>query len=446
MSVLFYPFAQCWRADVKLLRHQIIVLIVVISIASQSNADPGFAALKQIDICSNNHRLRFNGESISQFGARLPDIEWTVDSPHILVMHAAQSIITGTVTFQTKGVEVGSTIAVTGTAKNYYSMDFSGELFLEQFDGFDNDLLTLPIKSARSLPESLERLDDEIVWTLTVTAPSGDQFRISTDKTSTITCYLVFSDNHHSLVQGAEPTPARIEHSYRRYRSATGELSLGDDLANKVHALNRQVSRYYNPANHFTNETCWNVPETWGVRGGGASCISISRYCQHVLQVLGFPGKVEVDAFWAKPEQPFVAEGGGTDAPDIFSTNRSGSLKLYLVDNRNSAGGGRGGYGGMNNYEGALIYTDMAGEIYYFPGGTQHIYRNKDQILSVFRSLAWARYDYRAHQWQVVHVIAAYQNGVGSVASTRASSSAPPPARRGSERRSGLFGRIFSRG
>jgi hypothetical protein len=92
----------------------------------------------------------------------------------------------------------------------------------------------------------------------------------------------------------------------------------------------------------------------------------------------------------------------------------------------------------MNNYEGALIYTSQRGEVYYYPGGTQHMYRNKNQILSVFKSLAWARYDYRARQWQVVQVIAAYQGGVGSASSTASSSS-------NGNRRPGLLGRIFGR-
>lgn len=427
-------------------RCNVISLIVICFSLARASSDSGKAELMQIDLTSNINKLYFNGETISKNGARIPDIEWTVESPHMLIMQAAESDIVGTVTFRISGVEVGSTIEVVGTANNYFAMDFSGKLFIEQFDGLENDCVTIPVRALRPLPQRLSRLDDEIVWKIYVKTPAGRLFEMNSDRTSSITCYLIFSDNYNTLVHGAEPTPNRIEHSYLRFRSATGELALGTNFANMVHALNKQVSRYYNPANHFTNETCWNVPGSWGIRGGGASCISISRYCHHVLQVLGFPGILEVDAFWAMPEKPFVAIGGGTDAPDVYSSSRSGTLKLYLVDNRNSAGGGRGGYGGMNNYEGALIYTDPNGEVYYFPGGTQHAYRNKDQILSVFRSLAWARYDYRARQWQVVQVIAAYQGGVGSGASNRTSSLTPSPVRRGSDRRPGLFGRFFTRG
>ena len=412
-----------------------VFALLVFSTVCQSA--PVKCELNFVDFKSNIHKLWFNGESLAQHGEQLPDVEWTLDSPQAIIMQGIGSELSGTVGFRIEGVEVGSKIAVKGVAKNYYAFDLSGEMFLEQLSSTDG-LVQVEVKSSRALPQSLKRLDDEILWTVSVTTPDGKTAALKADQSARVSCYLVFSDNHDNLVDGAEPTPNRIEHSYYRFQSATGYLTLAYGLPNMAHSLNRQVSRYYNPANHYTNETCWNVPRSWGVRGGGASCISISRYCQHVLLVLGFPGKVEVDAFWAKPSNPREAIGGGTDAPDIYSSSRSGSLKLYLVDGRNTAGGGSGGYGGMNNYEGALIYTSERGEVYYYPGGTQHMYRNKNQILSVFKSLAWARYDYRARQWQVVQVIAAYQGGVGSAASARSSSAS-------GNRRPGLLGRVFGR-
>ncbi len=386
--------------------------------------------LEALDFVSNVHNLYCDGARLSSHGDKYPVIEWQRGSDAVApIMHAADKPVQAEIVLQLRGVRPGSKLVVTGESDAFLTLDLKGEITLSGFVE-ENELVRVPVTASRNLAKGLKKMEDKIRWKVELIQPSGERSEADLGTTTGITCYLVFTDIVREGHHGYRPTPKRIEHAYSRFTSATGNLELQTPTHEQVHSLSKQVGRYYNPVNHFNDDDAWFVPGTWGVRGGGASCISIVRYCNAILQVLGYPGTIRMDAVWARPENPTTAQIGGIDSPDVTKNG----LKLFLVDNRNSRNGSVGGYGGMNNYEGVLIYTGDKGT-FYFPGGTQYMYSSINQVLLVFRALVWARWDSRAQQWQVAQVVHAYQGGV------RSGSIGPGDSMYEDRVRFGLFGR-----
>lgn len=366
-------------------------------------------SFEALDFTSNIHNLRRDGARLSQAGEKYPDIEWRSGQDAVApILHAADKPVKADLLLQLKGVRPGAKLAVTGESETYLTLDLKGETTIGSFIE-ENEIVRVPVTAAKNLAKGLKKMKDRIRWKLELTQPTGERSEADLGTTSGVVCYLAFTDVVRSSPDAYQPTPNRIEHAYNRFNSAVGTLELQSPWNDQVHSLSKQVGRYYNPVNHFDDDDCWFVPGTWGVRGGGASCISIVRYCRAVLEVLGYPGTIRMDAVYARPETPTMATLGGIDSPDIYKNG----LKLFLVDNRNTANGSVGGFGGMNNYEGVLIYTGEKGTV-YFPGGTQYMYSNINQVLGVFRALVWARWDSRAQNWQVAQIVHAYQAGVRS--------------------------------
>jgi hypothetical protein len=201
-----------------------------------------------------------------------------------------------------------------------------------------------------------------------------------------------------------------------------------------VHELSKIVNRYYNPKVHYEPEDAWGVPNTW--RSGGASCISNSYYLKRVCEVLGLPGKFDTVAIYANPESPHRVHFDGVDSPKSYKNTRQGQLEWFLVDDRNTRGGRVGGWGGMNHYEGCLVH-DIEGVRTYYPGGTPFAYTDPTQVLNVFCCMAWARYDARQNEWQVMEVVSVYK-GYGAIRGTYVNNA---PAREPLLFRGGLFRR-----
>ena len=114
----------------------------------------------------------------------------------------------------------------------------------------------------------------------------------------------------------------------------------------------------------------------------GAQCIDIVRFVQAVIQIIGCPGNAEAVVIWAHPAAPTSA---------IESPWRMGSMSS--IPNR--IVGGRlqhctlldGDYH-SNNFEAALKF-DHSGTLAYYPGGVNAVLSSPDQVLRVFRCMAW---------------------------------------------------------
>ena len=66
-----------------------------------------------------------------------------------------------------------------------------------------------------------------------------------------------------------------------------------------------------------------------------------------------------------------------------------------------------GGLDGMNFYE-ATLQLEWRGRKFYYPGGTDRVYEAPEKVLMVFRTLAWATYDFQIGHWVVREVVHTY--------------------------------------
>jgi hypothetical protein len=153
----------------------------------------------------------------------------------------------------------------------------------------------------------------------------------------------------------------------------------------------------------------------------GADCISISTFMKNVCFVTGLPGTFDTKTFMAfyvrgadangpaEPDRPKVAVVGDLSFPNLIhpgdkgpSPNGAGNptWKLFLADshclggtavdaNGNPLPGRVGCTGGLNGFEAAVLYTDPGGKTWFFPGGTAHVYKSKDTVVQIFRTMVW---------------------------------------------------------
>ena len=98
-------------------------------------------------------------------------------------------------------------------------------------------------------------------------------------------------------------------------------------------------------------------------------------------------GAISQVEIWASPERPTTAQIGGVDSEDFFKNIGPYQCQLFLADDRNTRLGQVGGWGGMNHYEGCIVYN-FNNKTYYFPGGTDRVYEDKNTVLYIFRTMA----------------------------------------------------------
>ena len=178
----------------------------------------------------------------------------------------------------------------------------------------------------------------------------------------------------------------------------------------------------YQLGTSLTYQSAWRLPST------PADCASIARFVQYVCQVTGVPGQFYATNYAAAyrttqfTNWPTQAQLGslskknasgeeeayvhpGTFDPALYGSPISQGLNtnwtLALADancrpfgreNDASAPTGEVGcYRGLNSFEAALIYTDLAGKAWYLPAGVSGdpIYENKDAIVQIFKTMVW---------------------------------------------------------
>src|SRR5262249_1438027 len=160
----------------------------------------------------------------------------------------------------------------------------------------------------------------------------------------------------------------------------------------------------YLPTRHFGRDRAWKVPETWQMNPRGASCVSIVEFVVLLCDMAGIDGNVFTTAFYAGADKPSAAIQGGLGDPPVYKKGPDDERwQLFVVDDNNSRKGQVGGRGGMNYYEAALA-LEWKGRKYFYPGGTNRVYDSPDHVIEIFRTLAWATYDFRLEEWVVREV------------------------------------------
>ncbi len=275
-------------------------------------------------------------------------------------------------------------------------------------EGSVTDDLELVVEGRSPLGSRVRTIRAPIRWTLTFQPGTPAERSIALGTTGPHTVYVTLgqprvSDDGRSIV-----TDRRMELAIERIAAAQSRV--GDNASPPwlVYEFMRQAGERYLPGRHYPGERAWLVPESWRLQPPGASCLSIVEFATLVCNMIGVEGEVQAAAFYARPDQPRTAVHGGLGDPPIRKKGPAGEpWQLFLTDENNTTKGQVGGTGGMNFYEAALQFT-WKGKTYFYPAGTDRVYDSPDMVIRVFRTLAWAAYDYGRDAWIVREVVHTY--------------------------------------
>lgn len=383
---------------------------------SQSMAANGLSAkkpdrevhvrLKAVEFTSDHNLLHRDGNDLLSAGERLPDVEWESSRSREIarITHSASRHLEGRALISLNYLPSGTMVRLIGESEDgHFSLDGSARM---EFSGGDPCKAVVHLAAKTLLPATLSILRGQIHWLAEVQIPGENLKTIDVRETTQIECFLTRGTPRTNKV-ASEVTAMRLRESYLRINNALADLPENPSVVAMVHALTSHCGRFYNPQQHFERQDAWYVPVTWRYRYPGASCISICNYCSLILDQIGMEGDYRQLEIYARPDKPTKAIEGGVTSEDFVKEVGWEKWQLFLVDDRSTRWGQVGSYGGMNNYEACIAFTWL-GKTYYFPGGTDRVYDNVDQVLSVFRTLAWARWDPKRMNWQVVEVVHTY--------------------------------------
>ena len=268
--------------------------------------------------------------------------------------------------------------------------------------------LSAAVVSVQPLGRSVRKVRQPIQWRLTLNPDAPQPQAVDLGATGPHVVYVTLgkprvTDDARTLV-----TDVRMEWAVDRVAKAQAKRGAAASTPWLVYELMAQHSEAYLPTRHYGKELAWKVPETWRMTPPGASCVSIVEHVALVGNMIGLEGDLAVTGFCARAAEPKKAVVGGLGDPPVRKKGADGETwQLFLVDNMNTSKGQVGGRDGMNFYEAALELS-FRGEKYWYPGGTNHVYDDPDRILQVFRTLAWAAYDYQLESWIVREVVHTY--------------------------------------
>jgi len=360
-----------------------------------------------LEFTSDHNLLRRDGTDLLTCGERYPDIEWSAKNPEFVapMTHTQARHMEARLLLRFNRLPQGTIVKVKGDSENL-AFQFEGEGKIEETGPFASAAVVY-VKSKDLLPAQLRRLQATIQWSGTVQVPGENPREIDLARTGPHVCYLTRGTPRRGDETPSGVTARRLQVSYERLAIALENAVENPSSVAIVHALTSYIGRWYNPKQHFDRENAWYVPSTWKLKTPGASCISICQYCMLILDQLGMEGNYKIVALYARPDNPDRALEGGVEADSITKNVGRQQWELFLVDDRNTRLGQLFGWGGMNYYEACLTY-EWEGKTYYMPGGTDRIYDNKNTVLKVFRTLAWARWDSWRKEWQVMQIVRTY--------------------------------------
>ena len=184
--------------------------------------------------------------------------------------------------------------------------------------------------------------------------------------------------NHTMFVTMFDPLRPE-EVTYRRMALAVGIVSpLGLDPHTIVKGI---MSRWnsYNLAIYYENP--WELADDLEA---GAQCITIVRFIQGVIETVGCPGTAEAVTVHARPGaagvpiEEICPACPGLNVPSVRADHPDWAVAL-LDDDWHA-----------NTFEAALKFN-YGGVLRYYPGGVEAVLSTPDQVLHVFKCLAWIK-------------------------------------------------------
>ena len=369
--------------------------------------------IRSVDVVSEHGTMHRDGPSITEPGEAWKGPEWTTTSVKPFSHDGGDAVMKAEVELDIRSIAPGSVVRLRGmSTEPGYNM--LGELVVPiSWTGVDpNGVHKALCTGINPVGSGVRKVSNVIDWYAEIREPGVRQPTVEyIGRTSPLTCWVLKGAPRNSTETKAKPTPRRLDYAVNVYTTAE------DNMGRKAHPLAlagdvvRMQGKYYYAVRHYEPEDAWKISETWSMRPPGASCFSIINNSILVLEMVGHPGDFDLTTFTATPNNPGRGVEGSLAEPAYTQTVLGDTWQVFLFDDKNTRYGYMGGSGGANYYEAVLRYK-VGTRTFYMPGGTNRIYENPDDVLKVFRTMAWARWDYRAKEWRVMRVIHTY-TGVG---------------------------------
>ncbi|MFN5330043.1 MAG: hypothetical protein ACK5DV_12760 [Planctomycetota bacterium] len=390
---------------------------------SELDASPRGVVLEplEFDITSEHQLLHHDGPTLVNPGNRWNEPEWSQGRPYVVPFShdgGKDARLTGKLKLRVSGVAPGSEIRLRGLSHEP-GFNVDGQLIVpaDAPAGTNSDerIVEATMRAMAPVGSKVRKIRDSIVWFAEV-RPIGNEEISKHDLGSTgpLVGYILRGKPKLADEARGTVTARRLDIAVERYTVAHDNAGDNPSSLAVVAELVGRIGKHYLPTRHYEAEGAWNVPETWTMSPPGASCFSIITYTINVLNMVGQEGEFELVTYTARQNAPEKAVIGSLGEPPVRQSTWNDTWQLFLADDRNTRLGQVGGLGGMNFYEAVLRYKH-GGQTYFMPGGTSRVYTNPDDILRVFRTMVWAKYDNRKNEWKVMRVVHTYvQPGGGS--------------------------------
>jgi hypothetical protein len=222
------------------------------------------------------------------------------------------------------------------------------------------------LTSTRSLPDTIAAFNDEhIVWTI--------QWHGSTHRIAPAAGHTVF------VTMDKPRRPEEV--TFKRMAKAI-EI-IGDLGTLDPHEIVTGIMSNWNVYDLAVpmRGNIWTFADEIAI---GGQCIDIVRFVMALIEMVGCPGEAAPVVVWAHPNSADKA------IEQIFE----GPVGLHTVGPHKDHGDWGVGLldaGWKSNaYEAALKFSH-SGRLAYYPGGVDAIFSNKQEVLEIFRCLAWLK-------------------------------------------------------
>jgi hypothetical protein len=363
--------------------------------------------VEALEFTSDHNLLRHNTTDVLGGGKRYPDVEWTF-SPrtNAPITHTGgeHTRIRARITLSLDGIVAGTPYRLEGTSPEP-ALCFRREGCLAA-----GERRPLDVEATAPLGRAVRKITAPVRWALTLHPGTPAARRLDLGATGPHVVYVTLGTPRDTNDPLCAVTDVRMDLAVARVAAAMKRA--GGSTASPpriVFELVKEHYDYYQPSRHYDRRHAWKVTESWHMKPAGSSCISIVEFVGLVCKQIGLEGSARMTAFYATAEDPFRAVAGGLGDHPVYKTGYYGERwQLFLIDQSNTNAGQVGGLGGVNYYEAALEY-DWKGKKYYYPGGCALVYDTPEKVVSIFRTLAWARYDFALRDWVVMEVVAIYR-------------------------------------
>jgi hypothetical protein len=388
-------------------RTSLVLLTLAVGVGLTRCAPPHGPSgqVEAVEFISDHNLICRNTDDVLSGGRRYPDVEWTnAPRTNAPITHTGgeDTRIRARITLSLAGAPADTPYLLEGRSAEP-ALCFRGEGRLA-----GGDARPLEVEATAPLGRAVRKARARVSWSLTLDPGTPESRTLDLGDTGPHVVYVTLGTPRDTDDPLGVVTDARMEVAVARVAAALAAAGAEATPPRILHELMKEEVDYYLPARHYDRRFAWKVPESWRMQPQGASCISIVQFVELVCKMIGVEGTARTSAFYATAGDPFKSVRGGLGDPEVFKQGFFGERwQLLLIDNSNSNDGQAGGLGGVNYYEAALEY-EYRGKKYYYPGGTSRVYDTPDQVLRIFRTLAWVRYDFGLRDWMVMEVAATY--------------------------------------